>query len=164
MTESRSLAMSLSRAEVAHLTDLIEQFTQLVTDSGAADPAVARLTPDAYPGDEDASAQFRRHTQSELLGRRAADAALVLETLRVDGESFGIPELNEETAMDHVALVLSPEQTAAWLRTLGAVRLVLASRLGIVDDDTALDAGNPLTGVYEWLGFRLDGLVQALDD
>ena len=55
------------------------------------------------------------------------------------------------------------------MRTLAAVRLVVASRLGIEteDDDAearADDDEDGRFGVYDWLGFRLDGIVQALDD
>ena len=51
----------------------------------------------------------------------------------------------------------------AWLRTLAAIRLVLASRLGIeVAEDH--DPDDPRFGIYDWLGYRLDGLVAAVDD
>ncbi len=39
-------------------------------------------------------------------------------------------------------------------------RLVLATRLGIRSDDDH-DPADPRFGVYDWLGYRLDGLVQA---
>ena len=52
---------------------------------------------------------------------------------------------------------------SAWLRTLTSVRLVMATRLGIVDDDDERP-DDPRFGVYDWLGFRLEGLLQALED
>jgi hypothetical protein len=46
------------------------------------------------------------------------------------------------------------------LRTIAAVRLILASRLGIAsDDDRPVD--DPRYGVYEWLAYRLDQLIEA---
>jgi hypothetical protein len=40
---------------------------------------------------------------------------------------------------------------------------VLATRLGIVDED-ALDEDDPRRGVYDWLGYRLEGLIQSADE
>jgi len=57
--------------------------------------------------------------------------------------------------------VLARADAHAWLRTLAAVRLVLATRLGIGDADEHLD-GDPRFGIYDWLGYRLDGLVRAM--
>ncbi len=42
------VVLELALVEAAHLTDLVEQFAELVGESSAAaDPAVARLVPDA---------------------------------------------------------------------------------------------------------------------
>ena len=60
-------------------------------------------------------------------------------------------------------LRLDPEDLQAWLRTLAALRLVLASRLGITTEDDH-DGDDPRFGIYDWLGFRLDGLVRAADE
>ena len=43
------------------------------------------------------------------------------------------------------------------MRTLTAIRLVIASRLGIEDEDDR-DEDDPRFGVYDWLGYRLEGL------
>ena len=51
----------------------------------------------------------------------------------------------------------------ALLRTLAAIRLVLASRLGVDDEDTH-DNDDPRFGIYDWLGYRLDALLTALDE
>ncbi len=61
---------------------------------------------------------------------------------------------------DVITIPLDPDGVRSWLRTLAAVRLVLASRLGIIDDDDHSD-DDPRFGIYDWLGFRLDGLVRA---
>ena len=50
----------------------------------------------------------------------------------------------------------------AWLRTLTAVRLVIATRLGITSEEEQDDDAR--FGVYNWLGFRLDGLLQAIEE
>ena len=56
------------------------------------------------------------------------------------------------------------EAIDAWLRTLTALRLVIANRLGIESDDDTHDPEDPRYGVYDWLGYRLDGLVRAADE
>ena len=59
-----------------------------------------------------------------------------------------------------IELMLSAPEAAAWLRTLAALRLVLASRLGIRTEDDH-DPEDPRFGVYDWLGYRLELLVRA---
>ncbi len=160
-----SLVLDLSLIEAAHLTDLVQQFLSLLQDTvdedAADDPAVARLVPDAYRDDTDAADEFRRLTQADLLDRRRDDAALVATTLRRDGEELTPDSIDEQDAASTFEIRLGPAEAAAWLRTLTAIRLVLATRLGITDD--ADDVAHPRFGVYNWLGYRLDGLVEALD-
>ncbi len=161
MTE-RTVLVELARIEAAHLAGLVTQFTDLLNESGAGfadDPAVARLTPAAYADDE-AAAEFRDLTRDDLLMRRRNDADLVLASL---SEAAALPEDADQAQLVEAAVVpLDAEGVQAWLRTLAAVRLVLASRLGITDASDS-DDSDPRFGVYEWLGYRLDGLVQALD-
>lgn len=148
---------TLTRVEAAHLADLVGQFQALVENSEgeSGDPAVDRLTPDVYPDDADASREFRRVTRDDLLGRRAHDAAVVAADLaRIESAS-----VNEALSPVDVSIAdLEP-----WLRTLSAVRLVLASRLGIADG-AEHDEDDPAYGLYEWLGYRLEGLIQVAEN
>lgn len=74
-----------------------------------------------------------------------------------------IPEDPDDPALlEEVEITLDPETAQAWLRTLAAVRLVLATRLGVVEEDDH-EHDDPRFGVYDWIGYRLDGLVAALD-
>jgi hypothetical protein len=57
-------------------------------------------------------------------------------------------------------IALDEDGVRAWMRTLTAIRLVIASRLGIEDEDDR-DEADPRFGVYDWLGYRLEGLLQA---
>lgn len=152
------IMLTLTRIEAGHLADLIAQFTDLVNATPAeADPAIERLAPDAYPEDPDASREFRSLTRGDLLHRRAHEAAIVkraLEALEpVDGTDADFSPAD---------IAIPEDQIDAWLRTLTAVRLVIANRLGIASEDDH-DPSDPRFGVYDWLGFRLDGLVQAAD-
>lgn len=156
------IALELTALEVAHLTSLVEQLSALVTEqeSGPDDPAIARLVPDAY-ADPEAAREFRSLTEGDLLQRRAADAGMVLATLLRDGASLRPEELDAQAADEAVTIPLDGERLSAWLRTLTALRLVLASRLGIQTEADG-DTDDPRYGVYEWLGYRLEGLLQAL--
>jgi len=163
MSEDRSLVMEISRIEATHLAGLVGQFLELLEDDvdGARtdDPAVARLVPDAYRDDDEASQEFRSLTQDDLLGRRAVDARIVLGSLGpevIDEEA----DLSRASVADILTILLEPDAVRAWMRTLAAVRLVLASRLGVTDEDEH-DDEDPRFGIYDWLGYRLDALVRA---
>lgn len=163
---SAGVHMELSVLEAAHLTDLVAQFAELLaetTDDGSiVDPAVARLVPDAYRDDAASADEFRRLTQDDLLDRRRDDSTLVLLSLQRDGIALQPVDVDRVDAESTLVIELDPPAVAAWLRTLTAVRLVLATRLGIVTDDDHYD-DDPRFGVYDWLGYRLEGLLQALD-
>ncbi|MDQ1121985.1 hypothetical protein QE412_000558 [Microbacterium trichothecenolyticum] len=80
----------------------------------------------------------------------------MLQTLGMDG---GDTDADPDAT---ISVALGESEALAWMRTLSAVRLVLASRLGIqTEDDHQPD--DPRFGVYDWIGYRLDGLVAALD-
>lgn len=158
----RIVVLEITRLEAAHLARLVGQFADLLRESAPeeGDPAIARLVPSAYSDDEEAEREFRSLTQSDLLDRRGADAAVVLASLR---EAARIPYDPEDPALlEQVEIRLDPPSAHAWLRTLAAVRLVLATRLGVADDDDH-EFDDPRFGVYDWIGYRLDGLVTALD-
>lgn len=119
----------------------------------ATDPALLRLLPDAYPDDAEASAEFRRFTADGLAERKALNAVTVVESLERRGDG-------------RVEVRLDAHDATAWMRAIGDIRLVLASRLGIVEDG---DDGNVhddesalLRAIYDWLAFVQDTLVGAL--
>ncbi|MFT4123256.1 MAG: DUF2017 domain-containing protein [Microbacteriaceae bacterium] len=118
------------------------------------DSALARLLPDAYRDDVEASREWRRMTERGLASRKAANARVVLATA-VSGD-----------------VLLGEEEAQAWLRTLTDLRLVVADRLGILDEDGPPDGDGPSTAdeqsralaeVYDWLGFAQESLVRAVD-
>jgi hypothetical protein len=169
MNAERVVVLELSRMEASHLAGLVEQFAELLDQTGSRrpnDPALRRLVPDAYADDDSAALEFRELTQRDLLDRRSTDAAAVLESLL---EASALPDAMEhpaelERALTEVATVrLTPDAVGSWLRTLAALRLVLASRLGVSDEDDH-DEDDPRFGIYDWLGFRLDGLVREIED
>jgi hypothetical protein len=151
--------------EAAHLAGLVTQFAELLEDaeSTAGDPAIARLVPDAYADDAEASTEFRDMTERDLLDRRRQDAGEVLSSLSEPATLPDHAEPGDEVLMELVELRLEPDALRAWLRCLAAIRLVLATRLEIRSEEDH-DLDDPRFGIYEWLGYRLDGLVQAASE
>jgi len=129
------------------------------------DPVLARLLPNAYRDDAESSGEFRRFTERSLRDQKAENGLVVLESLR----DAGLPDQvlpDDQTTID---VELSAVQVQAWLRTLTDVRLALATRLGVEDDDddywVALPEDDPrsyLHDIYDWLGFVQESLVVAL--
>jgi hypothetical protein len=122
-------------------------------DEPPDDPVLARLFPDAYRDDAKASGEFRRYTEEGLRSGKVAAARTVLATLPPNGGRIR----------------LSEAEAQAWLRALNDVRLALGVRLGVTDDFDDQVAGmepddprSAYVGVYQWLAFLQETLVQAL--
>jgi hypothetical protein len=164
------IVMRADATERAILTDLVGQLVELVSprddpdadplarmvgiDPDAErpdDPAMARLFPDAYDDEDDAS-EFRRFTERSLRDTKVAHARTVLDGLAASGDK----------------IVLSDAQAVSWLGTLNDLRLTLGSRLGITDerdDWEQLPEGHPaavMFSLYDWLTFLQETLVHAL--
>lgn len=149
-----SVTALIDPTEVAVVSDLADQLRILLTNDPDTDPALLRLLPDAYPEDQDASAEFRRYTHDSLVGRKVASATTVIETLAAAQE-------NSADDTDHLTLRLTRDETVAWLTTLTDIRLTLAIRMGIVEDDQRSDDA-VLQDLYDWLGFVQNALVETL--
>lgn len=153
--------LTLARIEAMHLARLVDDFLVLMHEgSSTDDPAMARLAPDAYPDDPSASAEFRHASERPLFDRRASDAAVVSQALTAVGSVDD--DADEDEALAAVTIDIGADEVNAWLRTLSALRLVLATRLEITDENTH-DPNDPRFGVYDWLGFRLETLIEAAD-
>ncbi|MDF2578567.1 MULTISPECIES: DUF2017 family protein [Microbacterium] len=153
-----SVVFGLPRPEADYLRELVEQYLELVTTpDDPRDPAARRLSPDAYPDDPDAAAEFRELTRDDLAATRAADARLMLAALSSPHDHEGD---TEPAAI--LTLALDAREQTAWLRTLAGLRLVLAERIGI-SDESIMPVGDPRFDVYEWLGYRQEMLLQSLD-
>ncbi|MFI5754459.1 DUF2017 domain-containing protein [Streptomyces sp. NPDC051569] len=129
-----------------------------------ADPAVARLFPNAY-GDEDDeqreySSEFRRFTENDLRSRKREDGIAVVRTLdalTADGE-------------DGVVLELTADDCLHWLGALNDLRLTIGTRLEVTDEDEGgdlyrlpdSDPRKPMVMAYLWLGALQETLVETL--
>lgn len=122
------------------------------------DPVLARLLPDAYPADPEAAGDFRRFTQDRLVARKYAASGAVLDALPADPDG-------------PVLVVLDEDDVQVWLGALNDVRLALASRLGVEQDDDARwdslpedDPRGAVHEVYQWLGWVQESLLRTVWD
>jgi hypothetical protein len=124
------------------------------TETLPEDPALARLLPDAYPDDPEASGEFRRYTETDLISRKKVQIAVLLSGLdRVGSDG---------------RLHLPADQVPAWLMALNDLRLALGTRLEIEEDYEAMiaklprdDPRLPAYALYEWLTWLQDSLVRT---
>lgn len=129
-----------------------------------ADPALRRLFPDAYGDDTEelraAAADFRRYTENDLRARKREDALVVVRALD------GLDTEPEES----VLLKLTPDESRAWLGTLNDLRLTIATRLEITEDEEGerlyrlpdSDPRKPMVMAYLWLGALQESLIETL--
>ena len=137
-----------------------------------ADPALARLFPDAYggpaaPQDEEtraAAAEFRRYTELDLRARKRDDALQVVRALDGLGGA-GVLVTGSVITVGEAADCLH------WLGALNDLRLTLGVRLEVSEEDEQGlydlpdgDERKPLVMAYLWLGALQESLLEAITD
>ena len=87
------------------------------------------------------------------------------ETFAADAEGE-----QDVPAQPAVEVELDAEAAQAWLRALTDIRLALATRLGVEQDDeqrwSALSDDDPeayVHDIYDWLGYVQETLIHAVD-
>ena len=159
--------VELLRNESATVDDR-DPFEALMDFSGPTappeDPVLARLFPSAYADDDEAASEFRRFTEGGLRDGKAQAASTVIDTL----EEAGLPPLLEEDGL-MIDVELDEPEAMTWLRSFNDVRLALATRLGVQDDDEdywwSLPDEDPRAqahDIYQWVGGLQETLVDAL--
>ena len=122
--------------------------------SAPADPALARLLPDAYGDDDEAAREFRRYTEGDLRAGKRANATIVLTALAPLAGRGG-------------RLTLDRDEADAWLGCLNDLRLVLGTRLDVTEEtELAVRDDDPRAQalqVYGWLGWLQESLLANLD-
>lgn len=156
-----AVTVEFALIEAMHLARLVDEFIDLLGSADAEDPAIARLTPNAYPDDADAASVFTNSTRTDLLDRRLRDAQAVRVDLRCFDPNVDLP--SEKAALAPRTVTIANDNVDAWLRTLTALRLVIATRLG-VSTEADLDPNDDRFDVYDWLGYRLELIIEASDD
>lgn len=148
--------LALVDGEVHVLTELVAQLLDLYEAADDHDPAIDRLSPAAYRDNDEASAEFRRLTRTDLLTQRSEDASTMLGAINAAAGSA-----HDETDAT-ITVVLDDASVLAWMRTLASLRLVMATRLGIGQNDHH-DHDDPNYALYDWLAYRLETLVEATE-
>lgn len=127
------------------------------SEAPSEDPALARLFPSAYEDEGDA-AGFRRVTEQGILNRKLQDALTVNAALGLGGDPFSNEPV--EVEIPDAALFV-------WARTLTALRLAIAARIGLEHDDdrVRLAAQEDTQGsvlVFDWLAAILESVMSAV--
>lgn len=120
----------------------------LAEASLSRDPVLARLLPNAYANDDEASDEFRRLTEHGL--RTTKSAALVTM-------ATGLRDSQGHVALDQA-------QANAWLSGLNDLRLAIGTRMGMGADDALPQSHASLEALYDWLTWMQDGLIAAIGD
>ncbi len=169
----RSLAsqiVELLRNEAAiPFTDL-DPFESMLDFTGPTtapdDPVLARLFPVAYRDDDEAAGEFRRFTETELRTGKAASAGAVIDAL----EEAGLPPEVDEIGL-MIDVELDADEAVTWMKAITDMRLALATRLGVEDDDEEFweslpddDPRVPVHDIYDWLAFLQETLVHAVSE
>ncbi len=185
-------AIALDEVEISILRSLAVQLLELIGPGGGPggsddpldalfaegpdeppdDPALARLFPDAYgepglPQDEETrrlSAEFRRFTEGDLRARKREDLIALVRTLDAVVPQSGA------AGSGGAVLTLKPEESRQWLGGLNDLRLAIAARLDIKDEDGTGelfelpddDPNKPMVMAYFWLGGLQESLVETL--
>ncbi|MCD2441056.1 DUF2017 domain-containing protein [Agromyces sp. SYSU K20354] len=145
----------LETEEAMLLSELADQVDSVLLLGEADDPALGRLLPNAYPEDLEASEEFTRYTRESL----------------VDGKRQAAQSVRDATAVDHpgdgvVQIELDQAQAWGWLTFLTDLRLILAERVGLDDDESDADVetrDDYLRAAYEWAGFVQGSMLEVLD-
>ncbi|GAA4103529.1 MULTISPECIES: DUF2017 domain-containing protein [Streptomyces] len=178
-------AVALDEVEIAILRSLAVQLLELIgpgdepaededplaalfaegPSEPPADPALARLFPEAYASEESdelraKSSEFRRFTENDLRARKRADALAVvhgLDSLTPGGDGGAV-------------LKLAAEDSRHWLGALNDLRLTIGTRLDVTDEDESGelyrlpddDPRKPMVMAYLWLGVLQETLIETL--
>ncbi len=145
----------LETEEAMLLSELADQVDSVLLLGEVDDPALGRLLPNAYPEDLEASEEFTRYTRESL----------------VDGKRQAAQSVRDATAVDHVdagvvQIELDQAQAWGWLTFLTDLRLILAERVGLDDDEADADVetrDDYLRAAYEWAGFVQGSMLEVLD-
>ena len=145
----------LETEEAMLLSELADQVDSVLLLGEADDPALGRLLPNAYPEDLEASDEFTRYTRESL----------------VDGKRQAAQSVRDATAVEHpddgvVQIELDQAQAWGWLTFLTDLRLILAERVGLDDDEDDADVetrDDYLRAAYEWAGFVQGSMLEVLD-
>ena len=139
-------------AESAAIPGVMDPFADTNPKERPDDPALARLLPDAYPEDIEATGEFRRYSESDVLAFKRGNLRTMLSSLGDGAEPIR----------------LDATQVQSWMYAINDLRLTIGTRLeleeGYGEEMAALppeDPRLPLFYLYEWLSALQDGLIRV---
>jgi hypothetical protein len=141
----------LDARTATHPRDELAELTGVTTGPSTKpdDPVLARLLPDFSTDDARLAGVLRELHEPELIAAKNDAAAVVMQTLPAAGGR----------------VELTAAQADAWLAALNDVRLALGTALDVSEDmPDELPPDDPRAGhlgVYHWLTYVQDALVQA---
>ena len=150
-TRKGDYEIDLGATERELLRSLVPQLRELLSAGAAGtagttvDESLTRLFPTAYPDDAELDHEYQSMVRDELLEKRLAALDVVEETI-------------DATRLDE-------EQLLRWMGSVNDLRLVLGTRLDVSEDLDEIpldDPDAPLYGVYGYLGWLLEHIVEAL--
>ncbi|UOE43248.1 DUF2017 family protein [Agromyces larvae] len=144
----------LEAEEAMLLSELADQVDSVLLLGTEDDPALGRLFPNAYPDDASASRDYTRYTRESLVDGKRQAAQSVRDATAAPGDR-GLVEIE-----------LDQSQAWGWLTFLTDLRLILAERVGVVEegsDDADESRDDYLRAAYEWAGFVQGSMLEVLD-
>ena len=147
------IRLVLETEEAMLLSELADQVDSVLLLGEADDPALGRLLPNAYPEDVEASEEFTRYTA------RASSTASARPRSRYATRQ------RSTTSTRAWCRSSSPGQAWGWLTFLTDLRLILAERVGLDDDEGDADVetrDDYLRAAYEWAGFVQGSMLEVL--
>jgi hypothetical protein len=192
--DSGEIKITISTQEAQVLINLLEQLLELLGEPTIAepdplfnllgitgnelppeDPVLRRLLPNAYE-DENEASEFRRYTEQSLREKKRASAHLIYEALIPSEEEWSADQPLDKATIE---VKLKLEEVGSWLSSLNDLRLALAVRLGIGEEDSSdkksegakekfevmveSDPMKAVYAVYSWLGWLQQSLLEAIE-
>ena len=138
------IAVKLDPSVRALLVTMAEQLSPVI---GPDEPMTKRLFPPAYPGDTDeqAESEYRQLVDTALASHHRQALAVMAETAEAD--------------------TLTEAEFASWLSAIGAMRLIIGTRLDVSEnmvEPAPEDPTAPEYALYELLGQLQYLMVEVL--
>ena len=154
---SDGIRLTLNDTEAETLASVAGQLADLLggAEDRVGDPALERLLPDGYRDNTEDAEEFRRYTQTDLVDEKVAAARTIVDALSAP----------TDRRKGTVQVRLGPTDAVAWLRSINDIRLALAARLGIADENFRPedDDDSYNYAIYVWLGQVQFVLLHAVD-
>jgi hypothetical protein len=179
--DKRYAVLILEAIEIEFLRNVLTDLVATLAGEVADEAVMARLFPQGYLDDKEASEEFRDLTEKSLSESKLTNARRCLANLgpvgdprdnrvKPTGDPLRAGHLRPlaywDTAKATAMIDLDWIELEQWLQSLNDLRLTFGTQLGITaeyDGENFGDEGErELHGYYQWLTMLQDELVQAV--